>query len=48
MREVEVCMSHWIGPHRLRSDLQFKISLLILGFIAVGALMTFYGYTIAR
>jgi hypothetical protein len=39
-------MNHWIGPHR--SDLHFKISLLVLGFIAAGALMTFYGYSIAR
>ena len=44
----EVRMIHWVESHRLSSDLKFKISLLILGFIAVGVLMTFFAYTSAR
>ena len=41
-------MIRWIESHHISSDLRFKISLLIVGFIAVGAIMTFYAYTIAR
>ena len=41
-------MIRWIEAPRISSDLKFKISLLILGFIAVGALMTFLAYTNAR
>lgn len=46
MREVlGVDMCIWIMPYRLNSDLVFKISILVIGFIAVGALVAFYGYT---
>ena len=36
----------WTRP--FNGELTFKISLLILGFIVGGALLTFVGYTRAR
>ena len=44
-------MGHWVQSrrsHRLISDLQFAILLLILGFIAAGALMIFLAYNVSR
>ncbi len=41
-------MGRYIRTHRYNSDLKFSISLLILGFITLGALLIFYGYTVAR
>ncbi len=39
-------MGQWVRSHRLISELQFAILLVILGFVAAGALMIFLAYTV--
>ncbi len=41
-------MGRWVQSRRLISDLQVGILLLILGFIASGALIVFLAYPLAR
>ena len=41
-------MGRWVQSRRLISDAQVAILLLILGFIAAGALIVFRAYTVSR
>ena len=41
-------MGHWIQARRGLSTVQLEIALLILGVIAVGALLTYYASNLPR